>query len=720
MSATLNSPTWYRVAYTKPKLGNNVSVQRQVFRGRLWYVLQDRSSGRFHRYPPALHAFLARMDGEHTVQQIWLAVLDKLGVNAPSQADVIRFLADLHRTDALVTDVRPNHALQADRRRAGWRQRFRQRLSNPVALRLPLVDPDVFLSGLVRKLSPLMGWMGVMLWLAVVGWGVALTAVHWSRLVHNGLDQAFELDNLMLTLLLFPLVKVLHEIAHGLVTRYYGGEVHEAGLMLLLFVPMPYIECSSASAFPERRQRMLVGAAGILCDLFIGALALMAWLQMEPGTLRTLCLNVVLVTWASTIFFNGNPLLRYDGYYVLADALEMPNLGQTANRYYAYLFQRYMLGIPERENPARDRRESWILGLYGLAAFLYRMVLALAIALTLATYLFQLGLLLAIWVLVSMLGMPAWRALKFLLDSSLLVGRKSRALGVSTLFATVLIVMLAGIPLSSRTAHEGVVTAFDESVVRASAEGVVTQLDARADEAVAASQLLLSIDNPESRARLAVAQGQVLEMQARLAQAQVQGRAQTRLLEERLAQALGELAYFEQELALQKVLSPTDGIFMPERTVDLPGNYVNRGQVLGYVLNSQHVGVRVIVSQQDARRLLEAGAQADTRALVRSVDRPGERLQSRVVRVVPAATDELPDAALSVRGGGNVGLDPNKTDTLRSVEKLFVVYLSFQPAEQAVPRPGMRVRVWLQHAPQPLGIELRDWVLRTWAQLSGH
>jgi putative peptide zinc metalloprotease protein len=720
MSATLNSPTWYRVAYTRPKLGHNVSVQRQVFRGRVWYVLQDRSSGRFHRYPPQLHAVLARMDGAHTVQQIWLAVLEHLGADAPSQSDVIRFLADLHRTDALVTDARPNHALQAYRRRASWRQRLKQRLANPVALRLPLVDPDAFLSKLSRTLSPLLGWAGALLWLAVVGWGLVLTVIHWSRLVNNGFDTAFELDNLLLTLLVFPLVKVLHEIAHGVITRHYGGEVHEAGVMLLLFVPVPYIECSAASAFPERRRRMLVGAAGILADLFMGALALMVWLQMEPGMARSLCFNVVLVTWASTLLFNGNPLLRYDGYYVLADALEMPNLGQTANRYYAYLAQRYLLGIPERENPARDRRESWIFGLYGVAAFAYRLVLALAIALTLVSYLFQLGMLLALWVLVSMLGLPAWRALKFLFDSPLLETRRWRVLGVLALCLSALALLLAAMPLSSRTEHDGVVTAFDASVVRAQSEGLVTELLARPDAPVAASQLLVQLDNPEARARLAVAQGQVLEMQARLAQAQVEGRAQTRLWEERLVQAMGESVYFEQEVAQLQVLSPSEGIFVPERTVDLPGSFIARGQALGYVLNPQHLGLKVIVSQQDARRLLEAGAKADIRSLVRSVDRPGEPLLARVVRAVPAATDELPDASLSVRGGGAVGVDPTRTDTMRSVEKLFVVYLSFQPGQASLPRPGMRVRVWLQHAPQPLGVELRDGLLRLWVRLTGH
>eukprot|EP01034_Spumella_vulgaris_P014797 gene14797-18905_t len=182
----------------------------------------------------------------------------------------------------------------------------------------------------------------------------------------------------------------------------------------------------------------------------------------------------------------------------------MPNLGQTANRYHAYLAQRYLLGMPERENPARDRREAWILGLYGVAAFAYRLVLALAIALTLATYLFQLGVLLALWVLVSMLGLPAWRVLKFLLDSSLLATRGVRVLGVSALSVSALAILVAGIPLSSRTEHDGVVTAFDASVVRAQADGVVAELAARPDEAVAASQLLVQLDNPEARARLAV------------------------------------------------------------------------------------------------------------------------------------------------------------------------------------------------------------------------
>lgn len=720
MTAGLNSPAWYRVAQTRPRLGSNVEVQRQVFRGRIWYVLHDRASGRFHRFPPALYAILARMDGEQTVQTIWLAALDQLGADAPSQTDVLRFLADLHRTDALVSDTRPNYAMQTQRRLAGARQRLKQKLGNPVALRIPLVDPHDFLSLWARRCAPWLGWAGVVLWLAVVGAGLVATAMNWPRLTHNELDRVFEPGNLLLLFLVFPLVKLFHEIGHGLLTRHFGGEVHEAGLMLLLFVPVPYIDCSAATALSSRHKRMLVGAAGILVDLFIGAIALLLWLRMEPGLARSLCFNVMLVTWASTLLFNGNPLLRYDGYYVLCDWLEMPNLAQQASRYYTYLVQRYFLAIADRENPAQDGREAAILSVYGVSALAYRLVLSLAIALTLAGYLFQLGVLLALWVLGSMLLRPVWQSLRFLLQSPLLDGRRLRALVLTAGLFLAVGYGLAGLSLSSRTRHEGVVSALDDSVVRAQADGMVQRVLARAEQPVVRDALLMELHNPQAQAQLRMASGQVAEMRARLALARQQSRHEVQQLEERLVQSLRELAHFEAQARQVRVHSPLDGVFVPERTDDLLGRYVTRGQSLGYVLHPDHVGVRMIVTQEDARRLLEAGPATQAQAVVRTVDQPGRIWRARVVRTVPAATDELPDATLSIAGGGSVGLDPGRPDARRAVEKLFLVHLAFEPDQGPLPRPGIRVSAWLEHPAQPLSMEVRDGLLRTWTRLIGH
>src|SRR6185503_545443 len=128
-------------------------------------------------------------------------------------------------------------------------------------------------------------------------------------------------------------------------------------IMLLVLSPVPYVDASSAWAFQDKRKRMMVGAAGIAVELFLGSLALFVWLAVEPGAVRAVAYNVMLISGVSTLLFNGNPLLRFDGYYVLADAIEIPNLGTRANRYLGYLFQRYVLGVPDAESPAQSAGE---------------------------------------------------------------------------------------------------------------------------------------------------------------------------------------------------------------------------------------------------------------------------------------------------------------------------------------------------------------------------
>ena len=126
--------------------------------------------------------------------------------------------------------------------------------------------------------------------------------------------------------LCFPVVKFLHELGHAMVTKAGGGEVHEMGLMLLVMMPVPYVDASAANVLRSRWQRAVIGAAGMLTELFIAALAFYAWMLLEPGLLRAVCFNVMLVAGVSTLIFNGNPLLRYDAYYILADLIELPNL----------------------------------------------------------------------------------------------------------------------------------------------------------------------------------------------------------------------------------------------------------------------------------------------------------------------------------------------------------------------------------------------------------
>ena len=137
-------------------------------------------------------------------------------------------------------------------------------------------------------------------------------------------------------------MKALHECGHGFATKVLGGEVHEAGIILLALMPVPYVDASAASAFRSKGQRVLVGAGGMLVELFLASLALFVWLLVEPGPVRAVAWNVMLIGGVSTLVFNANPLLRFDGYYILADAIDIPNLGSRANAWLGWTAERHL------------------------------------------------------------------------------------------------------------------------------------------------------------------------------------------------------------------------------------------------------------------------------------------------------------------------------------------------------------------------------------------
>jgi len=310
MSETLFSPSWYRVASLRPRMRSHVRIHRHSFRGEIWFVLQDEAAERTHRFSAAAHRVIGLMNGERTVQQIWESASTQLGDAAPTQEDVIRLLGQLHAADALLCDVPPDTMEMFRRFERHERMKWRRRLWTPLALRFPLVDPDRFLQRTQWLVAPLFGWFGALLWLAAVGSAAVLAVSRWTDLTSNIADRVLAPENLFALWLIYPVVKALHELGHAYATKRWGGEVHEIGIMLLVLTPVPYVDASSASGFKDKRQRMVVGAAGIAVELFLGALALFVWVSVEPGIVRTVAYNVMLITGVSTLLFNGNPLLR--------------------------------------------------------------------------------------------------------------------------------------------------------------------------------------------------------------------------------------------------------------------------------------------------------------------------------------------------------------------------------------------------------------------------
>ena len=701
MSEALFSPSWYRVAALKPRIRSHARILRQSFRDKVWFVLQDQAAERSHRFSPAAHHFIGLMDGERTVQELWDAASAQLGDGAPTQEEAIRLLGQLHAADALLCDVPPDSMEVFRRYQRNERMLWRRRLWTPLALRFPLLDPDRFLERTLPWVQPLFSWVGLVLWLVVVGAGAVLAASHWTDLTENIADRVLDPTNLVLLWFVYPAVKSLHELGHAYAIKKWGGEVHEIGIMLLVLSPVPYVDASAAWGFRDKRKRMVVGAAGIAVELFLGALALFIWLAVEPGTVRSIAYNVMLISGVSTLLFNGNPLLRFDGYYVLADAIEIPNLGSRSNQYLGYLFQRYVFGVADAESPAHSNGERFWMVLYGIASFVYRIFISFIIILFIAGKFFVIGVLLAIWAVATQLVMPAGKSLAFLASSPNLRRQRGRALSTSVLLALVVAILLFVVPVPSWTRTEGVIWVPEEAQVRAGAEGFVVGLLAPVDGEVRRGQPLIQAEEPFLATRVAVFNALLEELVAKYDALITADRVQAAMVREEMIAARAALQRALEREAALVFRSPANGRFIVPNAADLPGRFINKGQLVGYVVEPRELTVRVALVQDDI-----ALVRRDTRSVeVMLAGWGSSPVPARIRRELPGATLQLPTAALGSAGGGPIAVDPRDKQGVTTLRQVFQLELTL-PGEVHSEYLGSRVFVRFDHGFEPAGFQM--------------
>jgi putative peptide zinc metalloprotease protein len=701
MSDSLFSPSWYRVAGLKPRIRAHARIVRQTFRDKVWFVLQDQAAERAHRFTPAAHHFIGLMDGNRTVQQIWDAASAHLGDAAPTQEEAIRLLGQLHAADALLCDVTPDSMEVFRRYQRNERMVWRRRLWTPLALRFPLFDPDRFLVRTLPLVRPLFGWFGVVLWLLVVGLGAVLAATHWTDLTEDIADRVLAPENLLLLWLVYPVVKGLHELGHAYAVRTWGGEVHEIGIMLLVFSPVPYVDASAAWGFTDKRKRMLVGAAGIAVELFLGSLALFVWLMVEPGAVRAVAYNVMLISGVSTLLFNGNPLLRFDGYYVLADAIEMPNLGARANQYLGYLFQRHLFGARDAESPAHSTGERVWSFVYGIAAFIYRIFISFVIITFIASKFFVIGVLLAIWAVATQVVMPVGKSLSFLVRSPNLRRQRGRALSTSVLLALALLSLLFLAPFPNWTRAEGVLWVPEEAQVRAGADGFIVDLLVPGGSTVRAGVPLIQAEEPFLATRAAVLQAQFGELRAKYDALLPVDRVQAAKTREEMVAARANLVRARERESELTFRSPSDGRFVVPNAADLPGRFVSKGQLVGYVVQPGALTARVALLQEDIAKVRQGTLGVE----VMLADWGAEPIAARIRREVPGASAQLPTAALGSAGGGPIPVDPRDQNGVKTLRQVFQLELVL-PDDVRSDYLGARVFVRFDHGYEPAGIQV--------------
>ena len=701
MSDSLFSPHWYRVAELTPRIRSHAQFQRHHYRGQLWYVLEDRATGRHHRFTPAAYHFIARLDGSQKVQDAWDATTSRLGDDAPSQDEAIQLMGQLHAADVLQCDVPPDTEELFNRHQREQRQKWKKRLMNPLAVRIPLLDPDRFLETWLPFVRPFFGWFGFLIWAGIVVAAVVLATTHWKELSVHAVSQALSPMNLLLLVIVYPIVKGLHELGHGFAVKVWGGEVHEMGIMFLVFMPVPYVDATASASFPEKRRRISVSAAGMMVELGLAALAMFLWLQVEPGIVRDIALNVMLIGGISTLLFNGNPLLRFDGYYMFADAIDVPNLGSRSNKYIAYLAQRYLCGVRGVRSPATAPGESRWFFFYGIAAFFFRQFIMVAIITLIAIKAFALAVVLGAWIVFQQLLMPTGKALAYLFFNPAVRRTRVRAIFV---IASLVVAVVGGLflaPAPHWTRAEGVLWLPEQANVRAGTDGFISRLLVAADSRVKRGDAVIELEDPLLNARLEVLEAQQKELKVQFDANQYEDRVEAQKIADEMKIAEAALARARERLDDLIVRSTSDGILVVPQAQDLPGRFVNQGEPIAYVVDFKEITVRVVVPQADVGLV-----RRDTESVeVRLADDVATALPASILREVPAASDRLPSAALSAVGGGQFQVDPQDEQGTRTLDPIFQFDLSLPP-DAEIGNAGGRVYVRFDHGTEPLA---RQW-----------
>lgn len=668
MDDLLHSDFWYLVERLKPRLAPHAHFQRQKFRGNIAYILQDPISGQFLRLNYAAYVLVTRLDGKKTMGDIWQEAGADLKNELPHQREVLQLLIQLRNAGLLHGDLQTDVGTLSKIISSDQRKKAFQNVKNPLGIRIPIWDPNRFLDATSKYVNPVFSKTGAIIWFVLVAFGLISAAQNFDSLTLNITDRVLSGDSLLMIAILYPVIKSIHELGHAYAVKKWGGEVHEIGIMLIVFFPVPYVDATASWEFRDKRKRALVAAMGVIVELLISALAIMVWASAEPGLLRAIAYTAAFIAGVSTLLFNGNPLLRFDGYYVFSDMVEMPNLGPKSTRHLQHLFQYYVLNNTHAVPVALDKSEARLFFFYGIASLVYRLLVMVAILTLVATKFFFLGVMMASWAGIQMFLKPLWKGILFIATSPSLLHNRGQVSRRAALFVGALLIVLFVVPLPNSVKFEGVVWAPDDARILAGINGTVVTILTKPGQQLSAGDNVIGLYDPLLPARLEVLKAEITELRQRYSALRVSNRVDANVVRERLKYSLAELDRERERLKNSIAKSTLEGTLILPRYEDLQGRYMNKGDLLGFVTQNVTPLIRFVVEQDMSDIIAETEGPVEIR-----FSHDIETIYSaKIIRRTPTAVKDIPSGTLTTLGGGGISLDPSISDRPMALVPIFL------------------------------------------------
>ena len=621
------------------------------------YVVHDETSSNYFQIGIPEYAFLSVFDGKTTLQQAVQETALRLGKDALSIRDAVRlaqWLIESGLANAVDESGTPltNALSLIEKIETQNEQKIVSQL-NPLFIRLPLRNLHV----LFDALTPIFCWMKsktfFVIWSFVVAFAMARVFQQPEQLANDALGLLAANAWIWLLLTLAGL-KVVHELAHGVFCQSWGGRVKQTGIVFILFIPMPYVDVTSCWSFPSKWKRIAVSAAGMYIEIFLAAVAAILWSYSHDPITKFHLFNVMVLGSLTTVMFNANFLMRFDGYYILSDLIEIPNLYQKGQQFVNMLGRRFLLGTKSASNLNFTASDIWI-RLYGIAAFVWRVTVCVSLTVIAAALFYGFGLGLAILGLGIWLGIPIARFWSRCNDPVDNFSPNYAWIGLVSAPAAIAIAFsVFWSPWPVPVSAPAMVEYKDVEFIRADAGGFVESIFVSDGQFVQAGDLLVELENVELKARLRDLQLEREKSFIRSRQFHDQRKLASYQSELASREAIEvQISEIQAQLLSLQLTATQSGVVAGNQLDQLPGQYVSSGASLMQIIKPEQKKITACVEQDHF-----AAFEASRDQAVHFLPRYSTTKISGFLDSVNPSADTTVDVRLTSITGGDIDVRP--------------------------------------------------------------
>lgn len=700
-------------------LRDDIRFRPQRYNGQPCYVIEDPTSSSFYRIGTAEYTLISLFDGENSIADAMHHASAVLGRDAFTEQDaaaIARWLVECGLAKTNTSDEATRLHNKAKSKQAA----ARRQLTNPIITKIPLFRPEKLIDWFAPKFMWTTTWPMFACWLVTVVAAIHQLATHSNHLSLN-VTELLTPNNWLWLGVTWLALKLVHESYHALFCRKYGGEVREAGVVLIAFAPIFYVDVTSSWRFRSKWQRIIVAAAGMYAEIFLGAIATMIWIHSDPGVVSSIALNVALLSTITTLLFNANPLMRFDGYYMLSDLMEIPNLAPQGQQYLSYWGRRYLYGVKLTSQLTLKPQDVFI-RLYGIAAMVWRFVITISIGIMVATLFHGAGLAIVLVGFVFWIGAPLFSNLRYFL-----FGRdyeQPNRVYCTALVATWAVALTIGCcygpwPFSVRA--PGVVDYHAGGIVRTGVGGFVKQIHVEPGQFVQQGQLLAELENVQLEAETARLSSALRASEKRIDMASTAGDVSAQRIEQENRRNFRlQLAERKKQIASFQIVAPIAGQIVADDLASLLGTFVEQGHELMVIGDERKKEIKLSIAQQDARLFASRIGRSVT---VKMRGGNHEKLALKLNAVRPGASTTIEYPSITAAAGGIVVVRPraasdNAHDDWEFVEPRVAGLVQVDPAVAEGLRAGQLAMVQLPIARSNLGTGVyrfaEHWVRQRW------